>query len=67
MLNATRAAQQCILVIIAVLLSSTVENTLLRFHGDALNIYTDNISISTKQKTIKITVVAFYNCCSLYC
>jgi hypothetical protein len=25
------------------------------------------ISISTKHKTIKITVVAFYNCCSLYC
>jgi len=44
------------------------KNTLLRFHDDAFNIYTDKISIPTKHKTtIKITVVAFYNCCSLYC
>jgi len=54
-------------LLLSVFLNNTVENTLLRFHGDTFNIYTGNMSISATQKTIKITRVAFYNCCSLYC
>jgi hypothetical protein len=39
------------LLFLSVFFNNTVENTLLRLHGDAFNIYTDKISISTTQKT----------------
>jgi hypothetical protein len=39
--------------------NNTVENTLLRFHGNAFNIYTDNISISTTQKTTTNALLLF--------
>jgi hypothetical protein len=54
----TLSSSYCVLLL-SVFFNNTVENTLLLFHGDAFNIYTDNMSISTTQKTIKITRVAF--------
>jgi hypothetical protein len=65
--SATTQSSYYCLLLLSVFLNNTVENTLLRFHGDTFNIYTGNMSISTTQKTIKITRVAFYNCCCLYC
>jgi len=44
---------------LSVFSNNTVENTLLRFHGYAFNIYTDNISISTAQKTTTNALLLF--------
>jgi hypothetical protein len=57
MLMATQAFS---LLLLFVLLNCTVENTLLRFHGNALNFYTHYLSSQQYRKTIKITL-----CCVL--